>query len=375
MATVIGTGLKGMGCMRAASIVGHRQSTLHVQKLTRCCSTENTQEPDILDKTKLLKSDRMKKKTGDDEFIPFVIRGKEPQSIDRHFKKWTVFKDMKHPDRHNVMTTEQDWTKVWPTSGVFRWSSVPLALRQGVIRNETENEGIIPDKEGNTELIKVPNFLHLTPPHVWKHCQALKKFCTPWPEGLDSKEDCRLHFPVEVVTSDYCFAGPSIRDPRSRVVTVKVKLSDLELDEHARHKLLKLVGDRYDKDNDMLIFKTDKCPTKQQNRDYAIFLLTAVYLEAWKKMPWEDDIEGDDFLDYQWNLSKAKDRTVLNLMSMAEGDQNSVYHNEEENEILEKEEVKNYAKAISKIYDDEESIENLNDLKQSALNMLQLRTS
>ena len=29
-------------------------------------------------------------------------------------------------------------------------------------------------KYGNTELIKIPNFLHLTPPHIKKHCQAIK---------------------------------------------------------------------------------------------------------------------------------------------------------------------------------------------------------
>lgn len=224
-------------------------------------------------------------------------------------------------------------------------------------------------------MMKVPNFLHLTPPHVLKHCQALKKFCTPWPEGLDSKEDCHLHFPVEVVTSDYCFAGPSIRDPRSRVVTVKVKLSDLDLDEHAHQKLLKLVGNRYDKDTDMITFKTDKCPTKQQNKEYALYLLTAVYLESWNKMPWEDDLEADDYISYNWDKSKAKERTIITLMSIAEGNENSTYHNIEEEGILEKEEVKHYSKAVSNIYNNEESVENLENLKQSVLKMLELKVS
>ena len=29
-------------------------------------------------------------------------------------------------------------------------------------------------KEGNLELLKIPNFLHLTPVAIKKHCEALK---------------------------------------------------------------------------------------------------------------------------------------------------------------------------------------------------------
>jgi len=35
-------------------------------------------------------------------------------------------------------------------------------------------EGISPGKYANAELMKIPNFLHLTPAHVKKHCEALK---------------------------------------------------------------------------------------------------------------------------------------------------------------------------------------------------------
>ena len=38
----------------------------------------------------------------------------------------------------------------------------------------TENEGVIPSKYANAELMKIPNFLHLTPAHVQKQCAALK---------------------------------------------------------------------------------------------------------------------------------------------------------------------------------------------------------
>lgn len=37
-----------------------------------------------------------------------------------------------------------------------------------------ENEGIPPGRYANAELMKIPNFLHLTPAHIKKHCEALK---------------------------------------------------------------------------------------------------------------------------------------------------------------------------------------------------------
>ena len=37
-----------------------------------------------------------------------------------------------------------------------------------------ENHGISPGKYGNAELMKIPNFLHLTPAHIKKHCAAIK---------------------------------------------------------------------------------------------------------------------------------------------------------------------------------------------------------
>lgn len=39
----------------------------------------------------------------------------------------------------------------------------------------SDNDGIPPSKYANAELMKIPNFLHLTPNHVKKHCEALKR--------------------------------------------------------------------------------------------------------------------------------------------------------------------------------------------------------
>ena len=76
--------------------------------------------------------------------------------------------------RCNNMPIGQDWTNVWPTANMFKQNAVPLPLRQGAVKNMYENDGLPPAKFGNTELMKIPNFLHLTPPHIKKQCAVLK---------------------------------------------------------------------------------------------------------------------------------------------------------------------------------------------------------
>lgn len=60
----------------------------------------------------------------------------------------------------------------------------------------------------------------------------------------------------------------------SRIVTIKIKLDRLNLDQHARDKFLRLVGERYNKENDEVTIVTDRCPLKKQNYDYGVYLLT-----------------------------------------------------------------------------------------------------
>lgn len=83
----------------------------------------------------------------------------------------------------------------------------------------------------------------------------------------------------------------------------------MKLDEHARKKMIKLVGKRYCKDTDVLTITTDRythlpqyavnksweiktlpcvslphftsCPLRKQNKDYAMYLLTVLYHESW----------------------------------------------------------------------------------------------
>ncbi|UYV77197.1 MRPS35 [Cordylochernes scorpioides] len=167
--------------------------------------------------------------------------------------------------REKSMSTEQDWPTVWPTARSFHPASVPLPLYMGYVKKDAP-----PYKYANAELMKIPNFLHLTPQAVERHCEALRskfttflgleklsdsrmntwavatEFCTPWPDGLETEEKCQKHFPVEVTTTDYCHASTTIRDQRARNVTVEFPISSLPLDYHANQKMIRLAGeDRY----------------------------------------------------------------------------------------------------------------------------------
>ncbi|MCP9257042.1 28S ribosomal protein S35, mitochondrial [Dirofilaria immitis] len=182
--------------------------------------------------------------------------------------------------RKEEMSTEQDWPSVWPVPRSFRSSVVPLPVRMGARRHP---ERRAPFKtEGNLELVKIPNFLHLTPAAIERHCNAIKKFCTKWPTNLDEKT-CHKFFPLTVSYSDYVHQGNSLRDMRSRVIIIQLKLSELYLDEHALDKLIRLAGDRYNPENDTLTIVTDRCFTRKQNCDYAMYLLIALYSESFVK--------------------------------------------------------------------------------------------
>ena len=52
-------------------------------------------------------------------------------------------------------------------------------------------------------------------------------FCTEWPAGLDSDGDLDKHLPIQIETTDYVSAGPSVRNPAARVVTLRVSSSPL----------------------------------------------------------------------------------------------------------------------------------------------------
>lgn len=85
----------------------------------------------------------------------------------------------------------------------------------------------------------------------------ISEFCTKWPEKLKEKARSEF-FPLTISYSDYIHQGNSLRDMRSRVITVDLRLSSLRLNEHAADKLIRLAGDRYNPENDLLTIVTDR---------------------------------------------------------------------------------------------------------------------
>jgi len=189
------------------------------------------------------------------------------------------------PPRSANMKPDQPWGNVWPAARTFHPATVPLPVRQGVVQTKAQ---VVPSKYANAELMKIPNFLHLTPPVISTHCSALSKFCTEWPKGLETDEDIEKHFPITVTTSDYLNSNSSIRDRRARIVQFKLNIDCLSLDTHARDKLIRLVGERYQEDSGEITLVADRCPYRGQNEDYCKYLLTALFHESWNVEDWED---------------------------------------------------------------------------------------
>ncbi|XP_074534589.1 small ribosomal subunit protein mS35 [Halichoeres trimaculatus] len=245
--------------------------------------------------------------------------------------------------RTEKMAVDQDWTAVYPAAASFNPNSVPLPVRMGY----PVKRGVPPEKRGNLELIKIPNFLHLTPAAIKKHCEALKPFCTEWPSALDSDAKCDEHFPIKMESTDYVSAGPSVRNPSARIIHLRVKLSSLNLDEHARKKMLKLVGDRYNKKTDILTIRTDSCPLRRQNQDYAMYLLTVLYHESWKTEAWEAEKTVADMEEYSWEDSPSQKKILDVLVRMkvaGEGEGEEVRE-----QLLGRKEVQEYKDSVTRL--------------------------
>ena len=280
------------------------------------------------------------------------------------------------------MKVDQDWTNVWPTAASFKWSVVPFPVRQGAVFNAHQNQGIIPDKYANVELMKIPNFLHLTPSHIKQHCTALKELCTEWPKGL-TDDICKQHFPIESVTRDYCFTSNSIRDPRSRVVTSKFKLSNLKMDAHGKDKFIRLVGDRYNKETDEVTLTSDRCPLKTQNFDYIMYLITVLYHESITEEPWESEMTVEDMREVVWEFSSSR-KNILALLDKiydtetqdaSDADQKKLSYltqKPKENTETEISEIQHYKNSMLHVVNSGETESSLKNYKQSVLELLDI---
>ncbi|XP_053110439.1 28S ribosomal protein S35, mitochondrial [Hemicordylus capensis] len=267
--------------------------------------------------------------------------------------------------RTEKMDFDQDWTSVYPAAAAFKPSAVPLPIRMGY----PVKRGVPPVKEGNLELLKIPNFLHLTPVAIKNHCAALKDFCTEWPAVLDNDEKCMQHFPIEVDTVDFVSAGPSVRNPKARVVTLRVKLSSLNLDDHAKKKLIKLAGDRFCKGTDTLTITTDRCPLRRQNYDYGAYLLTVLFHESWKTEQWEEEKTEADMEEYIWENSTSKKNVLDTLLRMRAAEKMEESSREE---LFATEIIQDYRKSVIALKNEGETEQNLSDYKQSVKKLLNM---
>lgn len=288
-------------------------------------------------------------------FRPFTPKEKKGGDSDKNYirlKKDANYEMTFPPEpREERMPIDQDWTSVWPTAQVFKPSAVPLPLRMG---KRSGKFGVPLSKYANVELLKINNFLHLTPPAIEKHCEAIKKFMTQWPKELESEQVTDTFFPLRITTSDFCFSGPAIRHPDSRVCTLRIKLSSLMLDERATNKMIALLGERYDAESDFLQIVTDRCPTRKQNQDYAVYLLTVLYHESKKVQAFEKEKSEADDEKFTWETSGARKSLEKYLENVNNHDQ-SVF------------EPTRFKKAIKELVDEGENEETLAELKSATL--------
>ncbi|GFY60885.1 28S ribosomal protein S35, mitochondrial [Trichonephila inaurata madagascariensis] len=301
---------------------------------------------------------RVSTETADDEFrvLELYPRKQSAKKVDRpYFKDAQVI-----PPREKRMPIDQDWPSVWPTAKTFRPSSVPLPLYQGYDQKRAP-----PGKYANAELMKIPNFLHLTPPAIERHCNAIKKFCTEWPKGLETEEDCRKHFPVQIIESDYLHSSPSVHDERSRIVTLKVKLVDLNLDYHGRDKILRLLGGRYEENSDTIVLVADRCPTRQQNYDYLIYLLTALHHESWITEPWEHEKAEADMEKFFFEGSRIQ-KKIIKTIKQSKHPKSSL----SEEELKTSKEVEYFEEAVCNLLNEGEVKNNMLKYKDAVVKAL-----
>ncbi|XP_043564815.1 28S ribosomal protein S35, mitochondrial [Chiloscyllium plagiosum] len=234
------------------------------------------------------------------------------------------------PPRTEKMEVDQNWCNVYPTAAAFKPSVVPLPIRMGY----PVKRGAPPAKIGNLELIKIPNFLHLTPPAIKQHCTALKG-----------------------------------RSHAFRLCILKVRLSSLNLDDHAKKKFIKLVGNRYNKDTDILTITTDRCPLRRQNYDYAMYLLTVLYHESWKTEAWELDKTEADMDEYIWENSQSEKNALDTIFRMKKAEKLPA----SKEDIISSPEVHNYKLSVVNIKNEGETENSILQYKESVKKLLKLQ--
>uniref|UniRef100_A0A914BZR5 Ribosomal protein S24/S35 mitochondrial conserved domain-containing protein n=1 Tax=Acrobeloides nanus TaxID=290746 RepID=A0A914BZR5_9BILA len=213
--------------------------------------------------------------------------------------------------RRYRITPEMDWPSHWPTAKTYNAQVCPLPIR----REYQKHPGLVTPRDGfnNTEMLKIPNFLHLTPTAIKRHCEAIKEFFTPFPESIKKQKKAFRdeYFPITMKYSDFVHQSNSIRDCRSRTVTLIMSDVTFNLkDVRERTKFRQLAGNRWNEQTKTLSFVVDRCYTRKQNQDYIDFLITALYSETKKEASWEKLKTRADTLNIDFQGSSTEDRLV-----------------------------------------------------------------
>merc|ERR1712107_219922 len=135
------------------------------------------------------------------------------------------------------------------------------------------------------------------------------------------------HFPLTVVTSDHLHSSSSLRDRRARIVTLTFNLDKLDMDEHARDKFTRLVGDRIVEETGVVTLTADRCPYRGQNMDYAHYLLAALFHESWRVEEWEKKEHADMEV---FEVDEGEERNALKeLLNKGENEERLSRYREE----------------------------------------------
>lgn len=134
----------------------------------------------------------------------------------------------------------------------------------------------------------------------------------------------------------------------------------MKLDNHAKDKFLRLVDRRYDQKTDYVTITVDRCPTRKQNFEYAQYLITALYHEAHIAEPWEAEKQEADMEYYDWQNNVSK-KSVERILRWGKTDDAPIQATDE------------YAEIVEKLFNEDESKENLLAYKEQVVKLLGLQ--
>ena len=118
----------------------------------------------------------------------------------------------------------------------------------------------------------------------------------------------------------------------------------------------------------MLTIKTDRCPLKRQNYDYAMYLLTVLYHESWKTEEWEKKKTEADMEKYVWKDSASEKNILETLFQIKAAEKNTELSKEE---LLSTKEVEDYKNSVVSLKNEGDNENTLSQYKESVKRLFQ----